>query len=547
RKLRYLFVLLFVSVANVALAQNGAISGTVIEKSTNDAAIGAVVEVIQAGAVRGGAVTDENGKYSIKPLNAANDYEVRVRMLGFKEVRLTGVLVAPDRVTYQNFSLENTTNALEDVVVIEYRVPLINKGEPGTSTTLTSDQIEVLPTRQTSEAATLVGGTYQQGRGGAVSIGGARSNGTLYIVDGVQVNGAGGTNFPPNSIDQISVLTSGIPAKYGDATGGVISITTKGPKAKTEGSVGVEKSVDGYGHNLAYFNVGGPLIRRRVDSVTRKSVLGYTLSGQYLYDVDNNPSYYPNYVLKSDVLARLQQNPLVLATTTSGAPVLRYGTEYIRASDLEERKARVNADYKNARLVSKFDYQVADNMNIVFGGNVNLISQKAYSRGLTLFSPGGIPTQNSVTGRGFVRFTQKFGKPTYNDEQEENKKAPLVSNASYSLQADYQIDYFSNEDPKHKRNAFDYGYIGKFDVITNPLYLSGPGIKDDSTGLSMTRLFTYDYPVAVNFTRSELNPVLANYTSQFYNFIGENRPLTLNSIQQGNALRNGDVPPTTYG
>lgn len=548
RNLRYLFVLLFLGVAQVAIAQTGAISGTVKEKKTNEAVIGAVVEVFQAGTIRGGAVTDEDGKYFIKPLNPANDYEVRVRYQTFREIRLRGLLISPDKTTYQNFSMEENTTELKGVVIKEYKNPLIKKDEPGTSTTITSEQIEKLPTRQTSDAASLAGGSYQQKSGAAVSIAGARSNGTLYIVDGVQVNGASGTNFPPNSIDQISVLTSGIPAKYGDATGGVISITTKGPKAKPEGSVGFERSVDGYGHNLAYFNIGGPIVKKVIDKEKdlKKSILGYTLSGQYLYDLDNNPSYIPNYVLKSDVLKRLQQNPLVLTTTSSGAPVLRYGSEYIRMSDMETSKARVNADYKNARLVGKFDYQINDQMNIVFGGNASYITQKNYSRSYTLMSPEGIPTANSLTGRGFVRFTQRFGKSikSMEDEESKNAKTPLISNAFYTLQADYQVDYSSQEDPNHKRNAFNYGYVGKFDVITRPFYQAG---VDDSTGKTVNRLYTYDFPVGVNFTRSELNPILANYTSQLYNYLGDNRPLTLSSVYQANGLRNGDFPGSVYG
>jgi len=543
RKLRYLFVLLFVGVANMAFAQTGAISGTVREKKTKESVIGAIVEVYQAGVLRGGAATDEDGKFSIKPLNPANDYEVRVKYQTFKEIRVQGVLVSVDRTTYlPDFNMEENTKELAEVVVVEYRVPLIKRDEPGSSTTITSEQIEKLPTRNTNDAAALAGNTYQQKSGAAVSIGGARSSGTLYIVDGIQVKGTSGTNFPPNSIDQISVITSGIPAKYGDASGGVISITTKAPKAKTEGSVGLERSVDGYGHTLGYFNIGGPLIRKRVDSVTRKSVLGYTLSGQYLHEVDDNPNYYQNYRLKGDVQQRLEKTPLVLTTTSAGAPVFRYGSEYIRMSDMETSKSRFNAQYRNARLVGKLDYQLSDNMNIVMGGNYSYINMTEYSRAYSLMSQSGMPDRIQHTGRGFVRFTQKFGKPA--GEEAKDTKTPLISNAFYSLQADYQIDAWRREDPRHKRNAFNYGYVGKFDIKTEPLYALG---TDDSTGKQMMRLYTYDYPVSVDFTRSEMNPILANYTSQVYDYLGDNRPQTLNEIQQYNALRNGDFPGSVYG
>ncbi|RYZ52554.1 MAG: carboxypeptidase regulatory-like domain-containing protein, partial [Sphingobacteriales bacterium] len=117
RKLRYLFVLLFVSVANVALAQTGAITGTVKEKANGEPVIGAVVEVFQAGANRGGAVTDEDGKFLVKPLNPASDYEVRVSYATFRKIRVTNILVSPDKTTRQDFSMEENINELKGAEV----------------------------------------------------------------------------------------------------------------------------------------------------------------------------------------------------------------------------------------------------------------------------------------------------------------------------------------------------------------------------------------------------------------------------------------------
>src|SRR5690606_14944714 len=254
RKLCYLFVLLLVGISGAALAQTGAISGTVYDEM-KEPVIGAVVQVFQGGVARGGDVTNEDGKYTVKPLNPGNNFEIRVRYASYKEIRLTNVIVSSDRTTYQNFNMEVNAKEMEEVVVKSYKVPLIKKDEPGTTQTFTAEQINKLPTRNTNDAASLAGGTYQSRAGGAVRIAGARSGGTLYILDGVQVNGSAGTNFPPGAIDQISVVTSGIPAKYGDASGGVISITTRGSAPKHTGEVGYEHSVDGYNYNLAYFSL----------------------------------------------------------------------------------------------------------------------------------------------------------------------------------------------------------------------------------------------------------------------------------------------------
>lgn len=539
-KLRYLFLLLFLGISSSVFAQSGGVAGTVVDEK-GEPMIGAIVQVFQGGIAKGGAQTDYDGKYSIKPLSAGENYEIRVKYSSYVESRVKNVRVSPDRLTSQDFKMELSTTTLKEFKVVSYKIPLINREEPGTTTTYGSKQIEALPTHNTTDVASLAGGTYQSKSGAGLNIAGARTNGTLYIVDGVQVSGSGSPNFPPGSVDQLSVLTSGLPAKYGDATGGVVEVTTKGQSEKTQGSVGFEHSVDGYNHNLAYFNLSGPLLKKKIDSVNKKNILGYSLSGQYLYDQDNNPNYFNNYTVKADVLKQLQDNPLVLKNTSNGT-VYRYASEYITDKDLETSKKRINADSKNARIVGKLDYQLSDNANVQVGGNFTYTDSKNYNASYSLFASSSMPENIAYNGRAFVRLTQKLGKSNSFDVAEEGKtkERPLISNAFYSIQADYQVDNTSQQDAAHKHNAFEYGYVGKFDVLTSPFYASS---TDSITGKTGIRLVTYDNPVGVLFTPSSINPILANYTSEYYR---DNTPITLQNIQQANALRNGDLPAATY-
>jgi outer membrane receptor for ferrienterochelin and colicin len=54
---------------------------------------------------------------------------------------------------------------------------------------------------------------------------GSRSGATSYIVDGNKTMQV--PNVPGLGIAEMEVLTGGIPAEYGDCTGGVVIITTK--------------------------------------------------------------------------------------------------------------------------------------------------------------------------------------------------------------------------------------------------------------------------------------------------------------------------------
>ncbi|MCD6063765.1 MAG: enterobactin receptor protein, partial [Flavipsychrobacter sp.] len=338
RKLRYLFALLFVSVAGTAFAQSGAITGTVVDEK-KEAMIGAVVQVLEGDLVKGGSVTDEEGKYLVKPL-AAGRYTVKVTYQSYKTSLTSNVIVGADKNTLVNVAMELDANKLNEVVVIQYKVPLIDPFGDGRQSK-TSEEIEKMPTRTTEGVASTVGGVYAGSDG--LRIQGARSDGTLYIIDGVQVRGRAGINLPQNSIDQMDVITSGLSAKYGDAIGGVVNITTKGIAKDLRGSVLLERGVDGYGHNLGNFTLSGPLYSKKVEG-GKKNVAGFFVGADVGYDKDPRPVYGGTYAVKDDVLKRLQETPLVVVPNQSGSSALASATEFVRKEDLVIQKARANAD-----------------------------------------------------------------------------------------------------------------------------------------------------------------------------------------------------------
>ena len=82
---------------------------------------------------------------------------------------------------------------------------------------------------------------YQGDTGGALNVRGSRSDATAYYVDGVKI--VGSTNILSQAaIDQMTVVTGGVPAQYGDATGGIISIVTSGPSRVTRAGMEIQTS-----------------------------------------------------------------------------------------------------------------------------------------------------------------------------------------------------------------------------------------------------------------------------------------------------------------
>ncbi|HTN44726.1 MAG TPA: von Willebrand factor type A domain-containing protein [Flavipsychrobacter sp.] len=178
--------LMLVCMATVGQAQSGAISGTVYDETQNQI-VGAIVEVIQKGKIIRGSSTGSDGKYLIQFLKAGK-YDVKVKYTGYHIIQMKNVMVLADRTTYQNFSLMPATTEREEVVIKEYKVPLVKKGEPGGTTTFTAEQIVRMPNINTNDVASLSAGTYQQKNAAPASLAGGRTSGALYIVDGIQAS-----------------------------------------------------------------------------------------------------------------------------------------------------------------------------------------------------------------------------------------------------------------------------------------------------------------------------------------------------------------------
>ena len=205
-----------------SFSQFGEISGVVTDKLTGDVLPGATISYYVSGNLKG-ITTDAKGEYKIKPL-VAGSYDLEFSFVMFKKQKLARIAVSANKSTYINMALE-TDNDLPEVV-IPWKAPLVDPEITGSIVIITEEEIEHAIVRDVVGLVANTMGVYQKEEGGAVNVRGSRDNATIYVVDGIRMND--GFSLPKSAIAEITVLTGGIPAQFGDATGGVILITTKG-------------------------------------------------------------------------------------------------------------------------------------------------------------------------------------------------------------------------------------------------------------------------------------------------------------------------------
>lgn len=524
---------------------SGTLQGVIKDKQKAEPIPFAAVVIENQGARVAGGQSDFDGNYKISPIDPGT-YDVTVSFVGYQPMKITGVVINSNKITFQDFLL-NSGMELGAVDVIRYKVPLIDKDGGATGATVTRDQIAKMPTRSADAIATTVAGASTAGTGGGISIRGARTENTYYYIDGVKVPAGAGIGLPKSAIEEVQVITGGVPASYGDVTGGLINITTRGPSRTFFGGVEYLTSgyktgpditnitgLDKYAFNQLELSLSGPLFFKK-DSLGKKErpLLGFFVSGQASDVVDNSPLWGGDLRVKTAIRDQLLQTPYRVIDV-AGTSVARYNSDYLRASDVEHIDTRQNARRKGVLASGKIDIATTPTINLSVGGSLDYSNLNDFNRNNSLLNAKNNTEYNNMTWRTFLRFTQRFNS---REETAEGHDKGAIKNAYYSIQLDYSRYNQNSESAAHGSNLFDYGYLGKYTVDRIPTY---DPLTGKQTGFMDTR---------VHYSPSDMNPDAAAFPSQFFGLFGPEQGYYTNflTVQQNGGLLNGQTPSSVYG
>ncbi|MFT7588117.1 MAG: hypothetical protein ACI959_000323, partial [Limisphaerales bacterium] len=464
---RLLYAFLMIFFAGSALAQTGEINGKVVNDSGEGIPF-ANVAVYKDDVLVTGASTDFDGNFSIAALTPGT-YDVESSYQG-NRLRISSVVVSQGIVFLNDMVVSSTVQL--GTVEIKYEAPLVDVGNTSSGGVVTKEDIKNIPTRNINSIAATKAGVYQADEGGGINIKGARSNSTEYIVDGIRISGS--LNLPQNAIEQLEVVTGGVDAKYGDATGGFVTVTTRGPSKSYNGELEFITSqyLDGYDYNLANLFLTGPIVKQYKGTDSVQSKLGFFLAAEFLFQKDDDPGAVDNFRVKDNIASDLAENPLRPATFGTG---FVKNSEFLTMNDLEVVNYKLNAATNGLNITGKFDYRLGENSSLTVGGTWRWFKSNDYIRTFSLLNSDNNPVTTQNTYRGFVRFQQRFA-----ERKNEDGSSSVLGNAYYNIQASYEKFTATREDPNHGDNPFNYGYVGKFQSYKTPVYQSG---VDSITGL----------------------------------------------------------------
>ncbi len=252
-----LFILITGAVAH-AQVTGATVSGTITDPSGAVVAGAAVSATNTATAVTREVNTDSAGLYNIPNL-VPGVYDIKISATGFSTTVQSAVQLSVGQQLQLNYALQvGQTNTQ---VQVTEAAPQIDLTSSAVSGQVESETVRELPLngRDWTQLATLQPGVKQvetqmafatsargnRGFGGEMTVSGQRSTFNNYRIDGITVNDYAmaapgniiGLVLGVDAIQEFQVLTSGFPAEYGRATGGVVNAISRSGTNEFHGSV----------------------------------------------------------------------------------------------------------------------------------------------------------------------------------------------------------------------------------------------------------------------------------------------------------------------
>lgn len=386
----FILILLIGFVPCISFAgTTGKISGVVKDNQGNPLP-GA--NVIVEGTRQGG-VADADGNYFIINVLPGR-YRVTASLIGFTNQTQTEVSIAADFTTPLDFQLSETSMALSELTVVAKRPPVEQDKttskyvmDSGTidrlsSAASTSDLLSLSAGVSLDNNEPAIRGSYQGNRG---------SSETLVYVDGIPMEAGttrGDVQFVgvnSNAVQEISVITGGMDAEYGNATSGSISIITRDggteyhgqansvwiPAGKKHWGGNVYDSPIHTGHmkwddptwvNETYVDFGPDRIEGSADDVTRLAHERTDYTNIHGYKMDGSVSGpFPGNKVSFFLTAKHEGLAAPFPSPTAR------GINY-QAVSTSPQSARWIESPTNFQGTYKFTYDVTNNFKVKVGG-----------------------------------------------------------------------------------------------------------------------------------------------------------------------------------
>lgn len=361
--------------------------------------------------------------------------------------------------------------------------------------------------------------------GGTISVGNGRPGGTQFY-NGGSVALIGGAPKTFIGLSGVEVIDRGVPARYGNFTGGGVQFKTKEIGVKKENYFQLQSTspFDGYHHNLGVLYFSRALKTRsnkRNDIVYKSTVFGVSFMANYKFQADPNPSFVKPLVVTDESLQYIYGNPLVSSEVVGGyVPT----ANFLRESDLEQVSSRPHAQRNDYTGRLKFTWNPTRRLSVDFINTFDYLQRRLSQGNYVLLNSGENPLQKYSFVNSQMQLTHQLKSPYNADGEKVDVSGDLISRLKYSVELNYQQSNSEISNARHGKKFFDYGYVGAFKSIQVPTYRyieNGNTKFIDENGEEQTLKNYYEFAgyrdSLVEYVPGNQNRSLSDYTQFFYN------------------------------
>ncbi len=347
----------------------GKIAGAVQNKVTGEAIPSATIRVVGTDIV---TQTDADGEYFIINLPAGS-YSLSVSVVGYQAIQKEDVRVLLDLTTPVDFTIEQVEIPLARQVKVYAERPPIQKDQTASRSTITSDQLSIIPNAITIQKVLMsMAGTVVD-RDRNLHVRGGRSEEVTYFYDGFSVQdpfvGRAGIRIMPDALEEVNLTSGGFPAEYGEALSGIVNAVTKEGSRNYRGKL---KFYDAYGYPYDIYTGNFKPLQRMKNSAVNYDLSGpipmlsgkratFFVAGEYIH----NDGYLPhNQAKEMTQTAKLNLQPSPNVKLTATGSYYSANSQVYTHRDVNDRSYDFNLDGLGISKTKAYLYGLRGNYNL---------------------------------------------------------------------------------------------------------------------------------------------------------------------------------------
>ena len=376
RLLCLLCTTIFVSVSAFAQVTTSSLGGRVTDNAGEPIVGAAVVATHTPSGTVYGAVTNENGRYTIHGMRTGGPYKVETSCLGYQTVTYTDLTLQLAETFALNAVLDDDAQMLGEAKVIAAAASKFSAEKTGAATNISSSQITSLPTvsRSITDLTRLSpyggnGMTFagQDGRTANFTVDGANFNNNFGLNDGLP---GGGNPISLDAIEEVQIVISPFDVRQTNFIGGGVNAITKSGTNQFKGSAYVYHSNENMRGNQV---AGVELTDAR--TIDRSTTYGATLGGPI---IKNKLFFFVNAEYTSSPGTAVSWR-----ASEDGVGDANKNLAYTTIADMERVKEHVWEKYKydtgsftdfpadksTVRVLARVDWNINDNNKLALRYN----------------------------------------------------------------------------------------------------------------------------------------------------------------------------------